>query len=203
MHLAVTKLGLGQLLLLSFIAVFTGADTLAAEDPSSPEMERVMADLRAVKRFSGTFIERKSLGLLRRNLETSGEIRYEAPDRLERRTLKPSPDKFLLEGETISGVQRNGEHYSVSLSERPEIAALVEGIRATLAGDLASLNRHYLVEFEGNSANWSLHLKPRLKTVQAKVSEIQISGEGDMLKRVAIRQTQGDHSEMMIRPEAP
>jgi outer membrane lipoprotein-sorting protein len=191
-----------RLLQLLCAVVALAAGTAAANEAPA-ELKRVMAGMSGIRHFSGRFVERKSLGLLQGYLETSGQLRYEAPDLLERRTQKPAPDTFQLQGDLVSGVQRNGETYSITLSQHPEIAALVEGIRATLAGDLATLEQHYHVDFDGAVSHWTLRLIPRVDAVRTRVSEILVTGEDAVLKKVEVRQAQGDHSEMMIIPDPP
>ena len=49
-----------------------------------------------------TFTQRNYLAVLDRPLESSGELLYNAPDRLEKRTLKPRPESLILERGVIS-----------------------------------------------------------------------------------------------------
>jgi hypothetical protein len=35
-------------------------------------------------------------------LESSGELSFDAPDRLEKRTIKPRPDALLLDGDKLT-----------------------------------------------------------------------------------------------------
>ena len=49
-----------------------------------------------------TFVEQHFLAMLDRPLESSGELLYDAPDRLEKRTLRPKPETLLLEQGVLS-----------------------------------------------------------------------------------------------------
>ena len=51
------------------------------------------------------FTEVTHLAIVDRPLQSSGELLYEAPDRLEKRTLAPKPETLLLERGTLT-VQR-------------------------------------------------------------------------------------------------
>src|SRR5947207_3039459 len=46
------------------------------------------------------FVERKYIAILDKPVESSGELRYIPPDRLEKRTLAPKPELLVLEGGT-------------------------------------------------------------------------------------------------------
>ena len=47
------------------------------------------------------FVEKKFIAILDQPLESSGELRYVPPDRLEKRTLKPRPESLVLEGDRL------------------------------------------------------------------------------------------------------
>ncbi len=63
-----------------------------------------------------------------------------------------------------------------SLASSGAISALVESMRATLAGDRAALERHYSVQLEGRAEAWTLSLAPREPKLAALVKRIQIAG---------------------------
>jgi hypothetical protein len=78
------------------------------------------------------------------------------------------------------------------------IQAFVEGVRSTLAGDLATLTRFYQVALDGNERRWRLTLKPREQPMQEFVSEVRISGSLDRIRTIEIVETGGDRSVMTI-----
>src|SRR5579859_7863780 len=98
--------------------------------PSAWTLDSLMAGLQQVKSASAHFVERKEMAMLTRALESTGTLSYVAPDRLEKITLTPAPETITLQGETLTGVQADGQHYTVSLNDRPEVATLVEGVRS-------------------------------------------------------------------------
>lgn len=171
--------------------------------PSAWTLDSLMAGLQQVKSASAHFVERKEMAMLTRALESTGTLSYVAPDRLEKITLTPAPETVTLNGETLSGVRANGEHYTVSLSERPEVATLVEGVRSTLAGDLPTLRRYYTVDFKGNHDDWELDLTPKNERVRDKVEAIRIKGAELVLKTIDIDERDGDRSRMTIIPDRP
>ncbi len=166
-------------------------------------MPALMARLAETKGGSAHFVERRVLQMVATPLQSSGVLRYAAPDRLEKQTLEPVPQRLLLVGGKVT-IERAGETtQTISLSDYPEIAALVEGLRATMAGDLATLQRYYDVRLEGNAGAWALTLRPRDARMQKLVREIRIAGSGGLLARVDTVETDGDRTETVITPDAP
>ncbi len=61
-------------------------------------------------------------------------MRYDAPDRLEKRTLKPRAETLVLDGGELTVERAHGRRV-MDLRAYPQILPFVESIRATLAGD--------------------------------------------------------------------
>ncbi len=159
----------------------------------------LMHSLAQVKESKATFVERKHLSLLKTPLEFSGTLAYTAPSYLEKITLRPKPESLVLDHDKL--VIRTGaaqRQRTLTLQDYPAIWAFVESIRATLAGDLESLNRFYQVSLEGQSKQWLLSLHPRDPKMESLVIEIRISGSAAQLNSIEIRETGGDYSVMQI-----
>ena len=142
----------------------------------------------------------QELAILDRPLHSSGELLYDAPDRLEKRTLEPRREDLLLEHGMLS-VERDHRHHSVSLRDFPQAVPFVEGLRATLAGDRAALARYFALQFSGTLGHWTLELKPIDATLKRTVRHILITGETDRIRTVQIRQSDGDTSTLTIGAE--
>ncbi|RZL03265.1 MAG: outer membrane lipoprotein carrier protein LolA [Rubrivivax sp.] len=151
------------------------------------------------KSSRATFVEQKYLSSVETPLESSGELSYQAPDRLEKRTLKPTPESLVLDKDTLL-LERKGRKRSIPLQSYPEVGAFVESIRATLAGDRAGLDRNYQIELEGKRERWRLLLKPLHAKAAAMVSQIRLSGQGEQVETIEILQGNGDRSVMTITP---
>jgi outer membrane lipoprotein-sorting protein len=176
-----------------------------ADDAASGEwgLNALMADLSRVQSVSARFVEDKYLASLTRPLHSAGTLRYVAPNRIERTTTEPPGEKIVVEGETLTTSSADGQTVTVALDEHPEIAALVEGFRSTLAGDLATLRRYYGIDFAGGRADWRLTLKPRNPAVRQRVDLIRLSGSGTAVGMVEVQEKDGDHSVMIVTPDAP
>ncbi len=167
-------------------------------------VEQLMTALGQVKSAEAHFTERKYLGVLNMPLESSGILVYVAPDRLEKRTLLPKPESFVIDrGElTIEGVPGQRRR-TMKIQNYPELAAFVESIRATLAGDVQTLRRFYDVRLEGSAENWKLMLRPIAQRMQRAIKSITLSGSNARLHTVEIEEPDGDRSLMTVAADAP
>src|SRR3984893_4958541 len=66
-----------------------GAVALATEAPATQDLDKLMGLLAQRQHGHVTFVEEHFLAVLDRPVESSGELLYDAPDHLEKRTLKP------------------------------------------------------------------------------------------------------------------
>jgi outer membrane lipoprotein-sorting protein len=164
-------------------------------------LPQLMASMHGVRTASARFVERKFVQLLARPLQSSGTLIFNAPDRLQKETLAPMASRLTVNGDRLTVVQPDGKTRDVSLSEVPEIGALVESIRATLAGDGATLTRYYTPTLSGNTGNWSLTLEPRDSRLRNLVTTIRMQGEGTVIRSIETVERDGDRTEMTITPD--
>jgi hypothetical protein len=90
----------------------------------------------------------------------------------------------------------------VQLQSQPQLAAFIDSIRGTLAGDRKALERSYRLSLEGSAERWILQLVPLDDKMLATIKSIRISGAGDQVKSVEIAQADGDSSTMVIEKSA-
>ena len=167
---------------------------------TSARLDELMQLLAARRHGHVAFTEVQSLAILDRPLESSGELLYDAPDRLEKRTLKPKPEDLTIEHGMLTATR--GRHTrTVELAAYPQLAPLVESLRATLSGDRAGLERAFAVELSGELAGWTLRLTPRDAAAARVVREVQISGSRGALKSVEILHADGDRTLLTLGPE--
>lgn len=163
------------------------------------DLDQVMGLLAMHKHGRVEFIEQHFLAVLKRPIESSGEMSYDAPDRLEKRTVKPRAESLLLTGSTLT-VERAHSRRVMDLHAYPQVLPFIESIRATLAGDRAALERLFHLDFTGSVARWSLTLVPLETKMKQSVAQVRIDGAGDQLLKIEIRQPDGDRSLMTLRP---
>jgi hypothetical protein len=147
------------------------------------------------------FSEKKFIAILDRPVESSGEIAFVPPDRLEKVTLKPRPESYVIDRETAS-IERAGKRQTLRLRENPAVAVLIESIRGTLAGDLATLTRTYSVALQGDAKAWRIVLRPLDPTLGTLVERVEIAGREARVSAVEIFQADGDRSVMTLSPLA-
>ena len=187
----------------SLIGFVLGHPTLGSADPIAAAhrwgLPQLMETLSQVRSASARFTETKTVSMLNSPLVASGTLTYVAPDHMEKITLAPVHERFLLDHNRVTIEGGPGEQTHVfALTADPRIAGLVEGIRATLAGDLAALDRFYLVRLVGDAGNWQLLLQPRDPDLAHFVQGIRIQGSQDRIETIDTATANGDHTEMTI-----
>lgn len=164
-------------------------------------VEELFALMAGQKRLETTFVEHKSIKGVQAPIESSGELLFEAPARMVKRTISPRPETLTLDGGQAT-VERGRQARTVALEDHPEIAVHVEGLRACLAGDLQALLRLYRVSLTGSAAQWKMTLVPRDAQAAAQVLAIHLSGEQADIRSVQVLMMDGDSSLTRIaRPQ--
>ncbi|WP_176491387.1 LolA-related protein [Polaromonas sp. AET17H-212] len=178
--------GAGLLLALSLSPAFAAWD-----------VTQLMQGLAKNKSGRASFVEKKYIALLEAPVESSGELLYTAPDRLEKRTLKPRPESLLIEGGSLT-VERGKRRMVLRLQDYPELVAFTESIRGTLAGDMVALRRVYNLDLEGSEERWTLTLRPIETKMLEVVQRVRIGGSHAEVRTIEIEQTDKDRSVMVI-----
>ncbi|CAB3964603.1 acyltransferase [Burkholderia aenigmatica] len=187
------------------IAATTAAIALAATPAQAADtapawsLDRLMSTLAQHKSGRATFTETKYLSIATQPVESSGELVFVAPDHLEKHTLSPKPEHLVVDGDMLT-VERNNRKYTLALARYPELGAFIDSIRATLAGNRFALEQVYKVALAGRGDDWTLTLTPLDSRMLKVVSTITLDGTRDVLRSVAIRQADGDHSVMRLQP---
>ena len=163
------------------------------------DVAQLMQGLAQNKSGRASFVETKYIALLDQPVESSGELLYTAPDRLEKRTLKPKPESLLIENGSLT-VERGKRRMVLRLQDYPELVAFTESIRGTLAGDTVALKRIYNLELEGSQERWTLTLRPIETKMMNVVQRIRIGGSRADVNSIEIEQADKDRSVMLIAP---
>ena len=172
----------------------------AQEEPW--DFARLMAQLAQVQTSRARYSEVRRVAVLQKPLRLSGTLRYERPALIEKRQILPFSEVIRVEGDWLT-VEREGKTRRIALLNAPLVAALVESLRATLAGDGAELERLYSVRVEGTRQRWTLALAPREGEVAGVVKSVGISGSGSQIVRLEVLEPGGDGSVMTIHQESP
>lgn len=185
------------ILTLAALAIGLTLALLSAPAFAAWDIQQLMDSLAQNKSSRASFVEKKYLAVLDKPVESSGELLYTAPDRLEKRTLKPKPEAMIVNGSELT-IERGRQKRQLQLQAYPELAAFLESIRGTLAGDRKALERSYRLSLEGAAERWTLQLQPLDEKMQAIVKHINISGSREQVRSIEITQADGDRSVMNI-----
>lgn len=183
-------------------AAFLPATAAAAAAQDEPALLRLMAALASVRERRAAFSEERELPELDQPLLSEGRLLWAAPDRLEKTTTWPIEERLTLAGRRLTYERPDRRiRRDFDLAEQPEMEALVEAVRATLAGDLAALRRHYEVAFaaEGTGGRWRIALLPLSLRVRGAVQRISVAGEGAELRSV-VTEGNGATTRMRVTP---
>lgn len=173
--------------------------TLTATPALGASLDELMALLAARRHGVADFEQSQYLSALKQPLRSSGVLTYDAPDRLEQRTLSPRPQSMLLDHGVLT-LTRGSHQRTLRLEDDPQLAPFIDSVRATLAGDRTALEQHFQLTFEGDLDHWQLTLRPLAPKLAALVQDIRIAGQRAAILEVDVRQSDGDRSLMSIRP---
>ena len=173
------------------------AGAAAGAGANAGELDRVMQLLVEKPHRRARFVERQFFSILDRPLVSSGELAFDAPNRLVQRTFEPHAQTMTVAGDELT-IDSGRKHRVLDLRNYPQIAPFVDSIRATLAGDRAELERYFTLKFEGSANRWTLRLTPRDAQLARTVTRILITGTRGDLTDVDVREADGDHSSMRI-----
>ncbi|WP_295446768.1 LolA-related protein [uncultured Thiodictyon sp.] len=150
---------------------------------------------------TAAFTETKYISILDLPVESSGELLFIPPSHLEKRTLKPKVETLVLDGEVLTVASQTQKHV-LQIKDYPEVAGMIESIRATLAGDRQALERLYHLNLEGSPEGWALVLRPLDAAMGWMITRIRVEGTRDEVRTVEIQQADGDRSVMRVRQSA-
>jgi outer membrane lipoprotein-sorting protein len=156
-------------------------------------LDQLMASLAQTKTAKAKFHEMKYLRALETSVESTGELLYVAPDKLVKRTIKPRPELMQLDGDTLT-LERGKRKFTMQVQDAPELAALIESMRGTLAGDRAALERNFTVALTGSRERWTLSLTPINAKALQMIRDIEVSGNKGEIQVIEVLQSNGDRS---------
>ncbi len=151
------------------------------------------------KEGTARFTEERFVGGIDGPLRAAGTLSFTAPDRFVRTTTEPRAESMQVDGNSLV-LKRNGRTRQMALDAVPEVTALIEAVRGTLTGNVATLQRHFQVRVDGTPAQWTLLLLPRDQRLATQVRELKITGTQSDLRVVELWLAGGDRSVMSIEP---
>jgi outer membrane lipoprotein-sorting protein len=156
-------------------------------------LDQLMVSLAQNKTAKAKFHEMKYFRALETSVESTGELQYIAPDKLIKQTTKPQPELMQLDGDTLT-LERGKRKFTMQVQDAPELAALIESMRGTLAGDRAALERVFTVALTGSRERWNLALTPINTKALQVIRNIEVSGSKGEIHVIEVLQANGDRS---------
>ena len=161
-------------------------------------LESLMESLAERPSGQSRFTEKKYLSVLDTPIEQSGTLAF-APGRLEKLTLHPGREHMIVDGSTLTietGADRKLRR--LQLHRYPVVWGFVEGLRASITGDLDTLQRFYEVELHGDHQDWELLMRPIRPDMSRVVRMLSVRGQDDRVVVIEVVQDNGDRSVMRI-----
>lgn len=164
-------------------------------------LEERLAGLAAQAERVLHYEEQRESRLLRTPVTVRGRLEYE-PDtgRLTKWVDSPRPARLTITADGLEA-ETGGRTRRLPLEQRPELAALLEGVRALLAGDTAALEDRFRTSYlEGEADAWVLHLEPRQAALAARLRLLEVRGAGDRVTAIDTVDEAGRRQRMNIVP---
>jgi hypothetical protein len=167
------------------------------------KLELLMQGLAAEKHPPRHFTESRHSELLFAPVTLQGTLAF-VDDQLIKHITQPFDERFIVSGETLR-IERDGSEATppLSLAEHPPLFNFVTIFRASLQGDLKTLQQHYQTSFSGNAQAWQLQLQPREARLSVYLKGVEITGSGNTIMRFTIEEQNGDSSTLELGESAP
>ena len=187
---------------LALLAAGTAMLVRPARAQEAFDLAQLMRMLAQVKAGEAAFVETRTVVMLDHTLQSSGRLRFEAPDTFVRETLKPRREKVAVVGNNVT-MSLGDRSRTVPLDSVPEAAIIMEAIRGTLTGNRDAIERHFAATVTGTPQRWLLELKPREPRLAELVIAVRVTGRQALVREVAVAMADGDRSVMTIEPVVP
>lgn len=184
----------------AFLAGFWAVALLplpSAAQSTNFTVTQLMTQLSHVHAASASFTETKSMALLTTKLQSTGTLTYVAPDYVRKTTLTPAPQDFILQSNGITLIVA-GETRHFMLSQAPQLAGLVDAVRATLAGDLPALQNYYELSLSGDMGHWQLLLRPHDPSTLKLMAWMSVQGQGNKITEIDNADSEGGVTRMQV-----
>lgn len=163
------------------------------------EIPQLMQQLATAQHPPRYFSEQRHSDLLQDPIMLRGTLSF-TEGKLLKQINEPFEELFIVEGQTLLIKRADGEQ-QIALSDYPSLLSFVTIFRATLLGDLATLQAHYLTELSGSREQWQLQLIPRDSQLATQLKEVTIEGDREGIQRFLIDEQNGDRSTLELGDE--
>ena len=147
------------------------------------------------------FEEEKHLALLALPLQSKGRLYFFRPDRtqpgyLARIVESPEPSSVLITPTELRLQNRDGTEV-IDLKRSDKVRNFISSLVRVFAGDEAALAKSYTIHFahaEKDAAGWTLTLVPRDKPLNQMLASLTLTGQGEAVVRIEVKEPNGDRT---------
>lgn len=144
------------------------------------------------------FVEVRQSPMLKQALRVSGQYRRPDAATLVRQVQQPYGETSTIADGKVR-VQREGRADRVfALGRAPELASLQGSFAALLGGDMASLERAFVLRSSGSDTQWQLQLQPRAPEVAARLQQLVLHGSGNDLRCIETQPVRGQVQRTLV-----
>lgn len=176
------------------MALLTGPAPAQAASQIPPRLLNLLARHHEAKGFFAKFVEEKHIALLKVPLKNEGYLAYLRPDRFARVVDTPSKSKIVAQGKTLAFREGTGPKVELSLENRPELRALVDGIIFLLSGDADKIEQYYEIQVMECGERCRVELIAKDEKMRAMVSKFVVTVTSSRLESFEVHERSGDYS---------
>jgi hypothetical protein len=170
---------------------------------SAADLQSLMQRLGNTPHATRQFTEQRYSELLQAPMTLRGTLSFHEGE-LIKAIHEPFAQRFIIKGNTLIIEQgNNAQRQQIALADYPALLTFVTVFRATLQGDLATLQHHYLTELNEQNDRWRMTLKPRDAEVAVRLKEVTIEGNKHRILRFNLEEQNGDTSTLELGDEIP
>lgn len=171
---------------------------LILSNPCHADLPALMNQLAHASHPAQHFTEQRYSELLLTPVTLHGTLSV-SKEKLIKTIMTPFHQRFIIEGEQL--LIENSDDTQVqqiALRDYPPLLTFVTIFRATLRGDLVTLQQHYLVDFSERDNRWKLTLLPRDAQVAVYLKRVTIEGSAKTIQRFHLEEQSGDYSTITL-----
>lgn len=152
---------------------------------SADELQQRLGALAAAPHDVLHYRETRVSGLLPDPVVYRGRLEYDAKTgQLTKQVDEPHPARLSITATHLEAQVGNGKTRRLALDRRPELSALLTGLRALLTGDQSLIESAFEAEYQESGDDWNLRLVPRDAGAANKLTALEIHGHANRLTRI-------------------
>lgn len=170
----------------------------AAAPSIPPELLRVLQAHGRAQSLYARFVEEKHIALLKVPLRNEGYLAYLRPNQFARVVEKPAFSKIVAKDNRLAFREGDGPKTELSLEQRPELRALVQGIMLLLSGDVAQIEKLYDIKVEACTSECRVELYPKDEKMRSLIKKFAIQARPKQLAAFEVHESSGDYSVIQL-----